>query len=196
VIIGHDWGAMTAYGAIAFAPERWRRAATLAVPPLPAMAGAFFSYRQLRRSFYIFLFQTALAEAALGIDDFALIDGLWRDWSPSYDGSQDAALAKACLRDPASLAAAVGYYRAMLDPSGHLAAYAAEQAAADAGGAGCPVLYMHGADDGCIGAELAAGAAQYLPAGSRQQVLTGAGHFLHLEQPRQVHAMIAEWLGG
>lgn len=34
VLIGHDWGAETAYGAAAFAPDRWRRVVTLAVPPL------------------------------------------------------------------------------------------------------------------------------------------------------------------
>jgi pimeloyl-ACP methyl ester carboxylesterase len=33
VLIGHDWGAEAAYGAAAFAPGRWRRLVTLAVPP-------------------------------------------------------------------------------------------------------------------------------------------------------------------
>jgi pimeloyl-ACP methyl ester carboxylesterase len=34
VLIGHDWGAEAAYGAAAFAPDRWRRLVTVAVPPL------------------------------------------------------------------------------------------------------------------------------------------------------------------
>jgi pimeloyl-ACP methyl ester carboxylesterase len=195
VIIGHDWGAMTAYGAIAFAPGRWHRAVTLAVPPLAALAGAFFDYEQLRRSFYIFLFQTALAEAAVATDDLAFIDGLWRDWSPGYAGGADAALAKDCLRDPANLAAAIGYYRAMLDPSLHLARYAAEQAATDGSSrTGCPVLYLHGADDGCLGAGLAGQAAQFLPPGSRQELIDEAGHFLHLDRPSLVNEHITGWL--
>ncbi len=33
VIIGHDWGALTAYAAVAHQPDRWRRAVTAAVPP-------------------------------------------------------------------------------------------------------------------------------------------------------------------
>jgi pimeloyl-ACP methyl ester carboxylesterase len=33
VLIGHDWGAETAYAAAAFAPGRWRRVVTLGVPP-------------------------------------------------------------------------------------------------------------------------------------------------------------------
>jgi pimeloyl-ACP methyl ester carboxylesterase len=36
VLIGSDWGADAAYGAAAFAPDRWRRLVTLAVPHLPS----------------------------------------------------------------------------------------------------------------------------------------------------------------
>jgi pimeloyl-ACP methyl ester carboxylesterase len=196
VIIGHDWGAMAAYGAIAYAPARWRRAVTLGVPPVASMAAAFFDFDQLRRSFYIFLFQTPLAEIAVGMNDLAFIDGLWRDWSPGYQGQADAAMAKDCLRDPASLAAAIGYYRAMLDSTRHLPQYAAQQAAAGGGeAAGCPTLYLHGADDGALGAALTADAGQFLPAGSRQEVIDRAGHFLHLERPDVIAARIGEWLG-
>ncbi|HEY2641824.1 MAG TPA: alpha/beta hydrolase [Streptosporangiaceae bacterium] len=195
VLIGHDWGAMTAYGAIACEPGRWRRAVTLAVPPLAGLAGAFFDYEQLRRSFYIFLFQTPLAEVALAAGDLAFVDGLWRDWSPGYGGASDAALAKDCIRDPANLAAAVGYYRAMLDPSRHQPRYAAEQAATDgSSGVGCPVLYLHGARDGCLGAELAGPAAAFLPPGSRHELIEEAGHFLHLERPDLVNELILGWL--
>jgi pimeloyl-ACP methyl ester carboxylesterase len=194
VLIGHDWGAMASYAAIALAPQRWRRAVTMAVPPLAAVAAGFFDYRQLKRSFYIFLFQTPLAEAAVAANDLAFIDELWRDWAPGYPGEADAARAKDCLRDQASLAAAIGYYRAMLDPSRHLPGYAAQQAAADEGGGTTPVLYLHGTNDGCLGAELVAGAERYLPAGSRLELVDGASHFLHLERPDHVQALITDWL--
>jgi pimeloyl-ACP methyl ester carboxylesterase len=194
VIIGHDWGAIATYAAIAFAPDRWRRAVTIAVPPLACVASGFFDYRQIKRSFYIFLFQTPLAEAAVGAGDLAFIGELWRDWAPGYDGAADAARAKDCLREPARLAAAIGYYRAMLDPTLHLPRYAPEQAAADAGGAGCPVLYLHGTADDCLGAELVRGAPQYLPPGSRLELVDGASHFLHLERPGQTAATISSWL--
>ncbi len=193
VLIGHDWGAMTAYGAIAFAPERWRRAVTLAVPPTGSMASTFLRYPQLRRSFYIFLFQTPLAELAVSADDFAFIDGLWHDWSPGYPAEADAARAKDCLRDPASLGAAIGYYRAMLDPARQLPRYDAEQAATTAGG-GCPVLYLHGAADGCLGVETTTHATEHLPAASRLEVIEGVGHFLHLERPELIGARVTDWL--
>ena len=61
VLIGHDWGAATAYLAGATGPDRWRRVVTLAVPPTAVAANAFFRYEQLKRSFYVLLFQTPLA---------------------------------------------------------------------------------------------------------------------------------------
>jgi pimeloyl-ACP methyl ester carboxylesterase len=78
VLVGHDWGAMTVYGTGAFGPDRWRRVVALSVPPPAALLTSFFDFNQLKRSFYIFLFQTALAEGAVMADDLAFIDGLAR----------------------------------------------------------------------------------------------------------------------
>src|SRR5580692_7814549 len=33
VVVGHDWGALATYGAVAHQPDRWRRVVTAAVPP-------------------------------------------------------------------------------------------------------------------------------------------------------------------
>ncbi|NJP95269.1 alpha/beta hydrolase [Nonomuraea sp. FMUSA5-5] len=184
VVIGHDWGAFPAYATAG----RFRRAVTLAVPPPGSPAGSFFDYEQLKRSFYIFLFQTALAETAAATPGF--IDNLWRDWSPGYDAREDLEFVRRSLGDPANLAAAIGYYRAMLGttpPSGRYPAV--EQPVSG------PVLYLHGAQDGCLSADLAKGALEHLPAGSRAEQVAGAGHFLHLERPREVNRLILDWLG-
>ena len=89
VVIGHDWGARAANGAAAYAPERWRRVVTMAVPPAGAVAEGFLSYRQLKRSWYMFFFQHLLADIVVQMDDLAFIDGLWEDWSPGYTDSAD-----------------------------------------------------------------------------------------------------------
>ncbi|MEU1948990.1 alpha/beta hydrolase [Streptomyces sp. NPDC020125] len=198
VLIGHDWGAIATNGATASAPERWRRAVTMSVPPLGGVLADFFNYDygQFKRSFYIFLFQTPLAEAGAAAHDMALIDGLWRDWSPGYqDAAEDIAHVKESLRDPAHLAAAIGYYRALFDPSRHVAAYAAEQEAITATGE-TPILYLHGTDDGCIGADVVQGAKDHLPAGSRMELVEGTGHFLHLEAPERINREVLAWLAG
>ena len=51
--------------------------------------------------------------SALPLDDYAFIDGLWRDWSPGYDGAWDVARVKESIGDPEHIVAAIGYYRAM-----------------------------------------------------------------------------------
>ncbi|HVB91087.1 MAG TPA: alpha/beta fold hydrolase, partial [Acidimicrobiales bacterium] len=94
VIIGHDWGALATYGAVAHQPGRWRRAVTAAVPPTAAIGMSLFTYAQLQRSWYMFFFLSPLAEMALPMDGYAFIDGLWADWSPGYDGTWDVARVK------------------------------------------------------------------------------------------------------
>jgi pimeloyl-ACP methyl ester carboxylesterase len=189
VLIGHDWGAAAVYGAAAHAPQRWNAVVAMSVPPLASVLSSFFSYDQLKRSFYIFLFQTGLAEMALDRD---FVAGLWRDWSPGYEAAGDVGHVMECLAAEPNVAAAIGYYRAMLDPSRHVEAYAAEQAAAAAVGER-PVLYLHGADDGCLGARSIGDPLAHLPAGSRMEIIEEAGHFLQLERPAEVNGRILDW---
>ena len=193
VIIGHDWGALLTYPAAAHEPDRWAKVVTLAVPPPRSMGFGFFDYGQLRRSWYVFFFQTALAEFAVSMDDHAFIDHLWADWSTGYDGGWDAARVKESISEPAHLAAAIGYYRAMFDPSMHDPAYAEAQAAASAM-APQPFLYLHGTDDGALGFDIVGDPLPYLSPGSRYEKLEGAGHFLHLEQPKVVGDLVLEFL--
>jgi pimeloyl-ACP methyl ester carboxylesterase len=114
VLIGHDWGAEAAYGAAAFAPDRWRRLVTLAVPPAALDEVLFNDYEQLKRFFYLFMFRdpAGLAETVVAHDDMAFLDELWRDWSPGFQPGEHLAQVKQSLRQPANLAAALGYYRA------------------------------------------------------------------------------------
>lgn len=193
VLIGHDWGAETAYGAGAFAPERWRRIVTLAIPPLALDAGFFASYDQIKRFFYLFFFQSPLAEHVVAAENMRFLDRLWRDWSPGYDPSEDLGWVRESLGDPANLAAAIGYYRAMLAPHGDANPYAAEQEALLKPGSR-PTLYLHGGQDACIGVEFAAGAERHLAPGSTARVVEGAGHCPHLERPDEVNEQIVAWV--
>jgi pimeloyl-ACP methyl ester carboxylesterase len=196
VIVGHDWGAMAAYVAANHEPERWRRVVTMAVPPAGAVASGFMTYAQLKRSWYMFFFQHALSDVVVGMGDLAFIDGLWADWSPGYDAAEDLPRVKDALRDPANLAAALGYYRATLGNVGVDPALDTVQAKG-AEVPGQPTLYLHGRDDGCMGIEVAEGARALLTSnGSRMAVVDDAGHFLQLEQPELVNGLVAQFLAG
>ena len=185
VLIGHDWGAAVVYTALLQEPERWRKAVALSVPLTGARPLDLFSHEQMRRSWYSFLFQLPVAEAIASADDLELVDRLWADWSPGFDGAEDIRRAKDCLRAPGRLAAAIEYYRQSPSALRHGAPPQIEK----------PLLYLHGEGDGCIGVDVVRAARESFPPGARIEILDGAGHFLHLERPAEVHRLILEFLG-
>ena len=196
VLIGNDWGAETAYGAAAFAPDRWRRVVTLAVPPLALDTKIFADYDQLKRFFYLFFLKTPFAEPVVAADDMAFLGRLWQDWSPGYDARENLRNVRQCLRGEGNLKAAIGYYRAEEPGLRHFSAdgaYAAEEAALASAGPQ-PTLYLHGDRDGCIDLALVGDAGRHLAAGSRMEVIDGAGHFPHVERPAAVNARILAWV--
>jgi pimeloyl-ACP methyl ester carboxylesterase len=194
VVIGHDWGAVIAYGAASYAPDRWSKVVSMAVPPGHALPMAFLNNpEQLRRSWYMFFFQHALADLVVPADDLAFIDTIWADWSPGYDATVDLEWVKQALRAPENLAAALGYYRASLSGIGVRADLAEVQNATTAVPAR-PTLYLHGATDGCVGPEVAESARGMVGANVAIEILDGCGHFLHLEAPDRVNQRIGAFL--
>jgi pimeloyl-ACP methyl ester carboxylesterase len=153
-----------------------------------------FRYRQLRRSFYIWLIQqVGLAETALLEPGFW--EGLWADWSPGYDAADDIAMVRRHITAD-TVAEVVCPYRASFNE-----AYADPDCAAEAAASltppQLPTLYLHGADDGGMGADILADPAAVLAhPRSVFALVPGVGHFLHLEQPEAIWARIRDWLAG
>ncbi len=195
VLIGHDWGALATYGAAGHQPERWRKAVTMAVPPIGATAERFFTFEALKGVWYTFFFQSPFAEMVVPLDDYRFLARLWAEWSPGYDAEWDCARVRESIGTPERTAAAIGYYRAMYDPSRHDPDLIGEQDAV-MGTNPVPTLYLHGADDGCMAASVIGDPLAFFAAGSEVAVLPGAGHFLHLERPDDVNGRIAAFLAG
>ena len=193
VLIGHDWGAIAAYGAVAASPSTWSKLVALAVPPMASVAESFLKVDQLKRSWYMFFFQTDLADFVVPMNDMELIARLWADWSPGYDASQDVDFVRAALAEPERMAAAIGYYRAMLNPQELDPTLQEIQDALNLPSP-VPTFYLHGAADGCFGVESIGDPLASLPEGSKVEIVQNAGHFLHLEQPEQVAASILNFL--
>lgn len=195
VLIGHDWGARIATGAAVFAPDKWAKLVTASVPPGGAVAQGFLTYRQLRKSWYMFFFQSPLADFAVAMGDLEFIDHLWEDWSPDYDARDDLPRVKDALRDPAHLTAALTYYRATLNPAEHTVPEFQSHEDAIGQTPTQPHLYLHGETDGCMGVEIAHLATPFMkPESDFIEIVDGAGHFLQLEQPKLVNRSIIEFL--
>lgn len=194
VIIGHDWGAVITYSAVAHRPDLWARVVTMAVPPGSAVGSAFLSnLAQIKRSWYMFFFQHPFADFVVGANDLAYIDMLWNDWSPGYDATHDLALLKPSLRSPENLQAALGYYRATLGAGYNDPALQSIQESSSAVPTQ-PFLYLHGRTDGCMGIEVAEAARHEMPSSAHVEFVDGAGHFLHLERPDVVNDVILRFL--
>jgi pimeloyl-ACP methyl ester carboxylesterase len=186
VLIGHDWGAAAVYAALAQVPSRWAAAVSVSVPPTGHIALDLASIEQMRRSWYGFLMQLPVAEEVVAANGFELLDRLWADWSPGFEAAEDLERVKELFRMPGSLLAAIRYYR---DTPSTLREPSADDVLPDV-----PLLYLHGADDGCIGADVVELARPFFPTGAEIRILEGAGHFLQLERPTEFNSAVLAFL--
>ena len=198
VLVGHDWGAVTANGLAAWEGSPFRRVVSLAVPPFPAMNPARGDVgpwaatlaRQARLSWYVGFNQLpVLPERSFD----RLVAHLWRRWSPGYDAAEDLAHLAHALPTKDRRTAALGYYRAQ-PRQWRLPGRYRHLSRAWVGLPRVPLLYLQGADDGCLDRRWAARVTGRLRDGGRAAVITGAGHFLQLERPDVVNARITEFL--
>ncbi|MGZ3425306.1 MAG: alpha/beta fold hydrolase [Polyangia bacterium] len=186
-LVGHDWGAIAAYAAVALAPRAFSHLATVAVPHLRIAGARFATPAQLRRSWYMGLFQLPrIAERRLAADDFALVDRLWRDWSPGLTVPDDElAAVKSALRGRER--EVLAYYRAIFSRATPATARLLRRRTRVAS------LYVHGLDDGCVGVELAEGIERAYGGPIAVHRLRG-GHFVHQEAVEQFNDILVQFL--
>jgi pimeloyl-ACP methyl ester carboxylesterase len=196
-IIGHDWGSMVAYMAAALAPERIQSLVGMSAPhPFRLPLGYLRYPGQLRRSWYVFLFQLSrVSDARMPRDDFQLLEELWRTWSPTWQvPAEHLERVKETFRQPGVISASQRYYRAFFKPwtAGGRKTWSLLKRPTEV-----PTLAITGAKDGAMDTRLY----EFLlrqekfPAGLRLERLPEAGHFPHLEQPESINALLLEWLG-
>ena len=195
ILIGHDFGAVAAYGAAALASEKVTKLITIASPYGGFYQSLMLNPEEQRRKWYMFYFQSFPgAETAVALDDFAFIERLWKDWSPGWRiPKEEMAAVKETLSKPGVLTAALTYYHHIFNP---IPASPEIQEIRDnyGGPIKVPTLYIYGKRDGCVGLEVSEGMEDLFPLGLRKELILGAGHFVHQQRPMLVNRLILKFL--
>lgn len=188
VVVGHDWGALAALDVAAAFPDVVTTAVSIGVGH-PATAIEIFKHpSQLHYAFHVWLFQLdGFAEFALRDNDFALVDYLWQHWSHQPVDDAHVKEVKNAFGEPGAVEAALSYYRGLI----RIPTEKPEFFQLVTGPISVPTLIMYGSEDPAQ--IVSAGEAPNFTGRYRREIVEGAGHFAHLEQPERVNALLDDW---
>lgn len=188
-VVGHDWGGAIAWMLAIRHPLRVRRLAVLNGPHPRRMAEELRLPRQLRRSWYMFLFQLPwLPEWLLARDGFrGLLSTMSRDVVTAGAFSDaDLAAYRAAIAMPGALTSALNYYRALFRRNP--LALLRQLSRIDQ-----PSLLIWGERDGYLGLPLTEGLSRWV-AELRVERIPDAGHWVQLDVPERVNALLIDFL--
>jgi len=176
-VVGHDWGAGVAWAFALMAPQRLEKLAVLSVghPSVPK------SMAQREKSWYMLLFQFPEAEEILRKDNWALL----REWMATHP-ELDAAIER--LAKPGALTASLNWYRANMHPSREL------QDAPPPPSATVDTLGVWSDGDRFLVEEGMKGSGEYVDGSWRYERIDGAGHWMQLDAPERVSALLLDFL--
>ena len=186
-LVGHDWGGVVAWDLALRYPGAVDGLVALNAPhPVVFRKTLTSSLRQLRRSWYMFLFQLPRVPEWLGTrNDFEWLGGMLRRSSRDRAFSeQDLERYRAAWRREGAPTGMLNWYRAMFrypdaPPQSHVTA---------------PTLVIWGEDDVALLPELAAGSVNRCEQG-RLERFPDATHWIQHERPDEVTGLILEHLG-
>ena len=178
-VVGHDWGAAIAWLTAALAPPRVDHLAVLSVGHPSSFATAGFEQRQL--SWYMLLFQfEGIAEKWLSNNGWAN----FREWSRYPE--PDRVIAE--LEGDGSLTPGLNWYRAnlapqaLIDPPIELPAVSA------------PTMGIWSSGDVALTEKQMTGSAKFVTGTWRYERIENVGHWMQLEAPDKVNALLLDFL--
>lgn len=191
-LVAHDWGGIVAW---TFAIERVRpleRFIILNIPHPALMGKGLRSFRQLRKSWYMFFFQIPwLPEWLLGLRKAEAIGRAFRDMAVDKSRFPDAVVdeyRRNALK-PGALTAMLNYYRANIFNAKNRKRWT------DTPQLDTPTLMIWGEEDTALGKELTTDT-HTLVSDLTLRYLPRVSHWVQQEAPETVNAMIEAWLDG
>jgi pimeloyl-ACP methyl ester carboxylesterase len=190
-LVGHDWGGAVAWIFAMGYAEMLERLVIMNAPHPARFLEGLRSWRQLRKSWYMFFFQLPwLPEAMIRAGNFASLRWILRadPARPGAFGEAEIERYIAAAAQPGALTASINYYRAGFRDS-------AREPAAPTPRIEAPTLVIWGDQDRYLGSELAA-PDQALVANVRVEHIPNASHWVQIDCPGQVNELLLGFLKG
>ena len=188
-VVGHNWGAIVAWFAAMRYPERVGRLAILNVPHPARFMDGLLSPQQLLRSSYVFFFQIPwLPEEVIRAGNFTLLRSVLRrdPVRPGALTAEDIERYTEAMARPGVLTATLNYYRALLRHP--------RDTQALLGRIEAPVLVIWGEKDRALSRWLADPPLPWVPNLLRVERLPEASHWVAEDRPREVNALLLDFL--
>lgn len=194
-LVGHDWGSSIAQTAALLAPQRFYSLTIMAVPTVRRFfENTLLTPKQLRNSWYMGFFQLRwIADRKIKQNDYAFLERLWKDWSPSLEPAPDALSdLKHTFSKPGVIKASLSYYRQALNI---FSREFREHQRLFRSPFQLPVMAVSGKEDGCIDHNVFLKSIKQddFARGVVIREIENAGHFMNQEQPEKINDLLLEW---
>ena len=191
LLVGHDWGAIVALYYAMFGRLSIAKLIIMNVPHPAVAQRGMRSFKQLKKSWYIFFFQLPwLPERYLARNGHAAIAAAFRSMAVDKSRFPREVLEeyKRSAALPGALTAMVNYYRALLRGMRRTAKLGMPRIRV-------PVLMLWGEADTALGKELTLGTDAHVDE-LVLRYLPNVSHWVQQEAPETVNAMMGAWLRG
>ena len=196
VLVGHDWGARTAYSVAVLAPQRLIGLVALSTPYL-MFQGTRESPEQVHAYWYQWYFNTERGRAAFEADPIPFCEYLWPTWSPEWKYTPaELESAKSAWANPQFVPIVISYYRHRYGNAPGAPAYVRQQAQLDPKPGSSmpqvqvPLLFGCGLADAVNLPASSLGQELWFPRGYERIEFPNVGHFPQREVPNDVAQLI------
>jgi len=191
LLVGHDWGAIVAWNVAMYRARPIERLVIMNVPHPALMLRGLLTWKQIRKSWYIFFFQLPrVPERLIAARHYRAIERVFRGMAVDQSRFPDEVVDvfKRNAAEPGALTAMINYYRAIPGALGLTRRRGSPTI-------DVPTLLVWGEADSVLGKELTEGTGRYV-SDLTVRYLPRISHWVQQEAPEAVNAILDAWLTG